>query len=55
MTNRQRSPPGLSPNTVSVGSTAAVAAPAAVVPPIFTIAEDDDDMIAERHVFQQEL
>ena len=50
LTSRQRSPPGLSPNTVAVGSNPAVAAPAAVVPPIFTIAEDDDDAIAERQV-----
>ena len=53
--NRSRSPPGLSPaSAASVSSAGAVSgAPAALVPPIFTIAEDDDDLIAaDRGGFQ---
>ena len=54
-TNRSRSPPGLSPaSAASVSSAGAVSgAPAALVPPIFTIAEDDEDLIAaDRGGFQ---
>ena len=53
--NRPRSPPGLSPaSAASVSSAGAVSgAPAALVPPIFTIAEDDDELIAaDRGGFQ---
>ena len=54
LTDRSRSPPGLSPNAapaaaVISSAAAGAGAPAALVPPIFTIAEDDDDdLIADR-------